>query len=74
MYITIATILISSLELEDIDDKHIYDSVDETQDEETPNTTNAGKFFNIEKEIKHAVIVECEENPYYEELDVSLKG
>ena len=61
-------------ELEDINNKHIYDSVDEIQDEERPPPANVEKTFNIEKEIKHAIIVECDENPYYEEFDVSLRN
>ena len=65
--------------MEDIASKHVYDSVDETQDEEDkkekPNSTKKEKgecTFNIDKEIKHAVIIECDENPYYEEVEVSI--
>ena len=47
--------------------------MDEIQDDRRQSTSNVEKTFNIEKEIKHAVIVECDENPYYEEFDVSLR-
>ena len=48
--------------------------MDEIQDEERPPPADIEKTFNIEKEIKHAIIVECDENPYYEEFDVSLRN
>ena len=47
--------------------------MEEIQDERRPSPANVEQTFNIEKEIKHAVIVECDENPYYEEFDVSLR-
>ena len=65
--------------MEDMASRHVYDSVDETQDEESnkekPKSTKKEKeecTFNIDKEIKHAVIIECDENPYYEEVEVSI--
>ena len=48
--------------------------MEDIQDERRPSPCNVEKTFNIEKEIKHAVIVECDENPYYEEFDVSLRN
>ena len=56
--------------MEDMASRHVYDSVDETQDEESnkekTKSTKKEKeecTFNIDKEIKHAVIIECDENP-----------
>merc|ERR1712136_258655 len=40
------------IELEDINNKHIYDSVEDIQDERRPSPCNVEKTFNIEKEIK----------------------
>ena len=66
--------------MEDMASRHIYDSVDETQDEEAnekePSSTkkeNVKCTFDIDKEIKHANIIECDENPYYEEVEVSIE-
>ena len=65
--------------MEDIESRHIYDSVEETEDgkknKENPNATKMGprnRPFDINKAIKHAVVVECDENPYYEEVEVKV--